>query len=123
MKRLYLILFSTLFLFAPLISAQEIEEEAVSGQELLDACNENAVAGSPNHYCMQYVFGLVQMVTMLEQMDPQQGKLFCINPNEISLEEATLKVQAWLEKQPERLQEDAYKLVSESLNANYPCRL
>ena len=100
------------------VAAQETEEEAVSGRELLADCEG---ATQPTRACMQYVFGLVQTVVMLQQMDPQQEQLFCIDPNVISLEEVTGKVTDWLKKAPERLDEDAYILVSEALNTNYPC--
>ena len=101
--------------------AQETaEEEAVTGRELLADCEQGTTAATPNQACMKYVFGLVQTVVMLQQMDPGQ-KLFCIDPTAVSLEEVTTKVTAALKAVPERLDEEAYVLVSEALNTSYPC--
>ncbi len=94
------------------------DEEVLSGRELLADCGEGV---EPNQYCMHYVFGLVQTVDMLQQADPGQ-KLFCIDPNVISLQEVTLKVTQWLRDKADRLNEDAYVLVSEALNTFYPCK-
>jgi len=102
-------------------AAQETEEEAVSGRELLAGCEQNAVPGHPNQYCMQYVFGLIQTVLMLQQMDKAQEQLFCIDPNSVSLEKVTSDVVSWLQKSRDRLDEDAYVLVSEALHKHYPC--
>jgi len=96
------------------------EDEVLSGQELLDGCEEGAAPGAPNQYCMRYVFGLVQMLDSLQQADPSQ-KLFCINPNVISLQVVTEKMTNWLKTVPNRLNEDAYKLVTEALHFSYPC--
>lgn len=96
------------------------EEEVLSGQELLDGCEEGAAPGAPNQYCMRYVFGLVQVLDTLQQADPSQ-KVFCINPNVIGLPEVTEKMTNWLKGVPHRLNEDAYKLVTEALHATYPC--
>ena len=96
------------------------EEEAISGRELLDGCAEGATPGAPNQYCMRYIFGLVQTVDMLQQADPTR-KIFCINPNLVSLQKVTETTVNWIKKKPARLDEDAYKLVTESLHANYPC--
>jgi len=74
----------------------------------------------PTQACMRFIFGLVQTVTMLQQMEPGD-KLFCIDPTAVSLEEVTGRVTAWLEQVPARLDEAAYVLVSEALNANWPC--
>ena len=64
--------------------------------------------------------GLVQTVDMLQQADPTR-KIFCINPNLVSLQKVTETTVNWIKKKPARLDEDAYKLVTESLHANYPC--
>jgi len=100
----------------------QTSEEAISGRELLNGCAEGAAPGAPNQYCMRYVFGLVQVVDTFQQADPTQ-KIFCINPNLVSLQEVTETTVNWLKKKPERLGEDAYKLVTESLHANYSCDL
>lgn len=95
-------------------------EEVLSGQELLDGCEEGAAPGAPNQYCMRYVFGLVQVLDTLQQADPSQ-KIFCINPNVIGLPEVTERLTNWLKGVPHRLNEDAYKLVTEALHSSYPC--
>ena len=99
---------------------EEGEEEAVTGRELLADCELGEPSLTPNRVCMQYVFGLVQTVVMLQQMDPD-NKLFCIDPTVVGLEEVTNKVKARLKAVPDRLDEDAYVLVSEALNISYPC--
>jgi len=99
---------------------EQVEEEVLSGQELLAGCEEGAAPGAPNQYCMRYIFGLVQTVDTLQQMEPGQ-KVFCINPHQISLQEVTETTTQWLRNVPERLNEDAYKLVTEALHSSYPC--
>lgn len=121
-------IYSTLLIFSlvftcGLVRAEETqEEEAVTGRELLMDCAPSGVATAPNQACMQYVFGLVQTVVMLQEMEPG-NKLFCIDPAVISLEEVTASVTAWLKAVPLRLDEEAYVLVSEALNTTYPCSL
>jgi hypothetical protein len=111
------------FMYAGTVLAEaEEEEEVLSGRELLAGCEEGAAPGAPNQYCMRYIFGLVQIVDRIQQADPGQ-KLFCINPQQVGLPEVTEKTTDWLNSVPERLDEDAYKLVSESLHNNYPCQL
>ena len=100
--------------------AAPAQEQAISGRELLDGCAEGAAPGAPNQYCMRYVFGLIQVVDTFQQADPTQ-KIFCINPNLVSLQEVTESTVNWLKKKPERLDEDAYKLVTEALHGNYSC--
>lgn len=95
-------------------------EEAISGQELLAGCAEGAAPGSPNQYCMSYMFGLIQVLDTFQQAEPGQ-KIFCINPNRVSLQEVTETTVNWLKETPERLNEDAYKLVTEALHTNYSC--
>ena len=107
----------------PVIAAEDNpEEEAISGQELLDGCAEGAAPGAPNQYCMRYIFGLVQVVDTLQQADPEH-KIFCIDPQQVSLQEVTETTTDWLKSVPERLNEDAYKLVTEALHKNYPCSM
>ena len=123
MKTIFYILCLSLFLGTSLFAVEEeTEEEVLSGRELLAGCKEGAMPGAPNQYCMRYIFGLVQMVDALQQADPSQ-KVFCINPNEVSLQEVTENTTTWLGKVPDRLDEDAYKLVTESLHLSYPCQL
>ncbi len=123
MKTIFYTLILLLFVHAGAVVAEAVEEEeALSGKELLVGCEEGAAPGAPNQYCMRYIFGLVQIVDRIQQADPSQ-KLFCINPQQVGLPEVTEKTTSWLKNVPERLDEDAYKLVSESLHNNYPCQL
>lgn len=124
MKSLFLVAVTLVWAWTvPAFAAEEgdqADEEAISGHELLSGCAEGAAPGAPNQYCMRYVFGLIQVVDTLQQADPAQ-KIFCINPNLVSLQEVTETTVNWLKQKPERLNEDAYKLVTESLHANYSC--
>lgn len=107
-----------------MLSAGQVraDEEVLSAKELLVNCEENTAPGRPSQYCMRYVFGLVQTIDMLQQAGSGQ-KLFCIDPDVIGLEEVTIKVTVWLKARQDMLDEDAYVLVSEALNAEYPCKL
>jgi len=99
---------------------QAMTEEVLSARELLAECEQGSLPGAPNQYCMQYVFGLVQTVIGLQQME-QSPPLFCINPQVTRLEEATDNVIAFLRNNSRRLDEDAYVLVTEALHKKYPC--
>jgi len=101
--------------------AQKKPEKALSGRELLAGCEQGAVPGNPNQYCMRYVFGLVQTVVMVQHMDTSKQPLFCIDPAKTSLQEVTEAVTTWLKKSPERLDQEAYVLVSQALHQQYPC--
>jgi len=121
MKKISFIAFIMLFLnfgFASVYA--EEEEEVLSGQELVDGCSEGYFPGKPNQYCMQYMFGLVQTLAALQEMEPG-NKLFCIDPTAIGLEEVTDNVTKWMENSPERLHEDAYILATQALHESYPC--
>ena len=121
MKKISFIAFMMLFLnfgFASVYA--EEEEEVLSGQELVDGCSEGYLPGKPNQYCMQYMFGLVQTLAALQEMEPG-NKLFCIDPTAIGLEEVTDNVTKWMENSPERLHEDAYILATQALHESYPC--
>ena len=96
-------------------------EEFLSGQELLDRCNEGASVGNPSQFCMHYVFGYVQNIEMLQSADPSQPRLFCIDPQVVSLPEVTEKMRNWLASVPGRLNQEAYILAGEALAKNYPC--
>ena len=104
---------------APPVPA-EGEEEVLSAGELLDGCEEGASPGNPNQYCMRYVFGLVQVVDSFQRADPSQ-QVFCIDPNKVSLQEVTEMTTDYLESESHRMEEDAYKLVTEALHKHYPC--
>ncbi len=121
MKKISFIAFMMLFLnfgFASVYA--EEEEQVLSGQELVDGCSEGYLPGKPNPYCMQYMFGLVQTLAALQEMEPG-NKLFCIDPTAIGLEEVTDNVTKWMENSPERLHEDAYILATQALHESYPC--
>lgn len=111
-----------IFLINGVVIAQEQDEEVLSGKELLAGCEQGALPGQPNQYCMQYIFGLVQTVVMLQQFEPEQPQLFCIDPNSVGLPEVTGQVVEWLKASRDRLNEDAYVLVSEALHSKYPCK-
>ena len=121
MKKISLIGFLLLFLNFGIASVYAEEEEvALSGQELVDGCSEGYSPGKPNQYCMQYIFGLVQALAALQEMEPG-NKLFCIDPTVIGLEEVTDNVTKWMKNITERLNEDAYILASQALHESYPC--
>ena len=122
-KLLYVLLtFGLLHLGVVFAEETEADEEVLSAGELLQSCEEGSSPGAPNQYCMRYVFGLVQTVMGLQQAD-QSAPIFCINPQVTRLEEATDVVIAYLRSQSSRAKEDAFVLVTEALNKNYPCSL
>ena len=121
MKKISFIAFMMLFLNFSFVPAYaEEEEDILSGQELVDGCSEGYLPGKPNQYCMQYMFGLVQTLAALQEMEPE-NKIFCIDPTVIGLEEVTDNVTKWMENTSERLNEDAYILVTQALYESYPC--
>ncbi len=121
MKKISFIAFMMLFLSIAIVPAYaEEEEDVLSGQELVDGCSEGYLPGKPNQYCMQYMFGLVQALAALQEMEPG-NKLFCIDPTVIGLDEVTDNVTKWMNSVPERLNEDAYILATQALHESYPC--
>ena len=121
MKKISFIAFMMLFLNLSVVPAYaEEEEDVLSGQELVDGCSEGYLPGKPNQYCMQYMFGLVQALAALQEMEPGNN-LFCIDPTVIGLEEVTDNVTKWMNSVPERLNEDAYILATQALHESYPC--
>ena len=111
----------TLFLNFGITSVYaEEEEDILSGQELVDGCSEGYLPGKPNQYCMQYMFGLVQALAALQEMEPD-NKIFCIDPTVIGLDEVTDNVTKWMNSVPDRLNEDAYILATQALHESYPC--
>ncbi len=117
---LNILLLSTICMMPVWAEEQGESEEVLSAQELLTGCEEGSLPGAPNQYCMQYVFGLVQTVLGLQQME-QSPLLFCINPQVTRLEQATDNVINFLRSNNSRLDEDAYVLVTEALHKDYPC--
>ena len=121
MKKISFIAFMMLFLSIAIVPAYaEEEEDVLSGQELVDGCSEGYLPGKPNQYCMQYMFGLVQALAALQEMEPGNN-LFCIDPTVIGLDEVTDNVTKWMNSVPERLNEDAYILATQALHESYPC--
>ncbi len=121
MKKISFIIFMMLclnFVVVPVYA--EEEEDVLSGQELVDGCSDGYLPGKPNQFCMQYVFGLVQALAALQEMEPE-NKLFCIDPTVIRLEEVTDNVTQWMNSVPDRLNEAAYILASQALHESYPC--
>lgn len=125
MKKYVIVICLWTTLFSLPMNAQENEqaeeEQYLTGQELLDRCNEGASVGNPSQFCMQYVFGYVQNIEMLHSADPSQPRLFCIDPQAVGLPEVTEKMKNWLASVPGRLEQEAYILVAEALAKNYPC--
>ena len=122
MKKISFIAFMMLFLNFAIVPvyAEEEEEDILSGKELVDGCSEGYLPGKPNQYCMQYMFGLVQALAALQEMEPE-NKIFCIDPTVIGLDEVTDNVTKWMNNVPDRLNEDAYILATQALHESYPC--
>ena len=62
----------------------------------------------------------MQTVTALQEINPSE-KIFCINPQVVSIEEVRKTVVDWLHGQEARLGEDAYILATAALSNGYPC--
>lgn len=121
MKKVGFTIFLLFFWDIGFISVQaEGEEEVLSGQELVDGCSKGYLPAKPNQYCMQYMFGLVQALAALQEMEPG-NKIFCIDPTVIGLEEVTDNVMKWMNNVPQRLTEDAYILATQALHESYSC--
>lgn len=95
-------------------------EEMMTGAELLDGCEEGGPEAMPTQFCMEFVYGLVQTVTVLQEMMPDE-KIFCIDPQQVRLEDVTMEVTEWLQANPAYLDQPAFLLVSEALSQKYPC--
>lgn len=119
-KRIIFVLLSLSFFHSAVVTAEEEEPELITAGELLASCEDGSVPGSPNQYCMRYVFGLVQTVIGIQKQE-QSAPIFCIDPQVIRLEAATDNVIAYLRGQSSRTKEEAQTLVLEALNKNYPC--
>ena len=113
--------FFLVILNTPLVYAEDVgSEELLTAGELLNSCEEGSTPGSPNQYCMRYLYGYIQTVLMLQQAE-QNPPIFCINPLVTPIEEATDNMIAHLRSQSSRLNEPAQQIVLEGLNKNYPC--
>lgn len=97
------------------------DEAAISGKELLQTCvSESTSPTDGKPFCLRYLAGLVVTVSQIQEQDPGT-RLFCVNPQQVSLEEVHQTVVRSLKENSERLNEDAYVLVSEALHRKYPC--
>ncbi|HTT08376.1 MAG TPA: Rap1a/Tai family immunity protein [Gammaproteobacteria bacterium] len=94
------------------------EEDVLSGQELLEACENTH---DENQLCMTFVVGLVATVDGMQEQNPGE-KLFCIDPQRVAPEDVRDKIVQWLKRNQPRLHEAAYILASEALNKSYPCQ-
>ena len=120
LKKIFFISLSLLFLNSSKAIADHHEDVMLTAGELLAGCEENSSPGSPNQYCMRYLFGLTQTVLKLQQAE-QSPPIFCINPQVTSIQEATDNMIVHLRSQSSRLNEDAQNIVLEGLSKNYPC--
>ncbi len=107
---------------APVVPEGEpaVEEQVLTGRELLDSCTRGEADAEAHTFCMTFMVGLVQTVSMMQQSGDGPG-LFCIDPNQVSPEDVSRRAVAWLHARPERLDEEAYVLVGEALHQGYPC--
>ena len=121
LRKFLFIFFNLMILSSPLVYGEDDDsEELITAGELLNSCEEGSVPGSPNQYCMRYLYGYIQTVLMLQQAE-QSPPIFCINPLVTPIEEATDNMIAYLRSQSSRLNEPAQQIVLEGLNKNYPC--
>ena len=119
-KLVYIVLCLSILNTQTIFAEDDNGEELLTAAELLKNCEENSKPGSPNEYCMRYLFGYIQTVLMLQQAE-QSPPIFCINPRVTPIEEATDNMIAHLRSQSSRLSEPAQQIVLEGLNKNYPC--
>ena len=120
-SKLFLIVSYLIILTSPLVYAEDNgNEELLTAGELLNSCEEGSTPGSPNQYCMRYLYGYIQTVLLLQQAE-QSPPIFCINPRVTPIEEATDNMIAHLRNQSSRSNEPAQQIVLEGLNKNYPC--
>ncbi|MEC7876293.1 MAG: Rap1a/Tai family immunity protein [Pseudomonadota bacterium] len=120
-SKLFLIVSYLIILNFPFVYAEDNgNEELLTAGELLNSCEEGSTPGSPNQYCMRYLYGYIQTVLLLQQAE-QSPPIFCINPRVTPIEEATDNMIAYLRNQSSRSNEPAQQIVLEGLNKNYPC--
>ncbi len=119
-KLLFVLLLLTSLNTPQVYAEDDSSEELLTAGELLNSCEEGSTPGSPNQYCMRYLFGYIQTVLLLQQAE-QSPPIFCINPQITPIEEATDNMIAHLRSQSSRSNEPAQQIVLEGLNKNYPC--
>lgn len=95
-------------------------EQVLTGRELLDSCVRGEADAEAHTFCMTFMVGLVQTVSVMQQAG-EGPALFCIDPNQVSPEDVRGRAVTWLQARPERLDEEAYVLVGEALHQGYPC--
>ena len=62
------ILLTLLTLSSPLALAEDDStEELLTAGELLKSCEDGSTPGSPNQYCMRFLFQYIQTLLMLQQ--------------------------------------------------------
>ncbi len=122
LHRKFLFIFLNLIILnSPLVYGEDdSNEELLTAGELLNSCEEGSIPGSPNEYCMRYLFGYIQHILMLQQAE-KSPPIFCINPQITPIQEATDNMIVHLRSQSSRLNEPAQQIVLEGLNKNYPC--
>ncbi len=118
MKSIKWLLSALCLTFSLTAHAQQMqeEEEVLSAGEFLESCQQAGGLG----ICNTFIVTMVQTVTAMQESG-QAPQLFCINPQVVSLDEVRNTLVSRLEKIPNRLQEDAYTLISEILYQRYPC--
>lgn len=104
----------------PISVVAEEEEELLSAAELLANCEQDYAPGSPNEYCMQYVFGLLGHLMVQQQMEGT-NQLICIDPNQVTPPMIVDKVMEHLRTNSSRGKESAQSLVTEAFVRKYPC--
>ncbi len=121
--KLFPVLVSTMViaLSAALPTKAPADDDVMSGKELLRTCTSQSDSPTDGkQFCLRYIAGLVMTVSRIQEKDPST-RLFCINPQQVSLEEVHQTVMEGLKEDSQRLNEDAYVLVSETLHRKYPC--
>ncbi len=121
MKKLLLVMMA--LVIAPVLAQNEegAGEELLTGGELYENCKGDDEEPAPTAYCKEFIYGLVQTLVSLQEMQPESEHMFCIDPNEVGLEQVTLNVTEWLAEHPERHEDPAYLVTAEALGAYYPC--
>lgn len=105
---------------SPVSVMAEEEEELLSAAELLANCEKDYTPGSPNEYCMQYVFGLLGHLMVQQQMEGSK-QVICIDPNQVTPPMVADKVVEYLRTNSSRGKESAQSLVTEAFVRKYPC--
>ncbi len=75
LHRKFLFIFLNLIILnSPLVYGEDdSNEELLTAGELLNSCEEGSIPGSPNEYCMRYLFGYIQHILMLQQAEKKSS--------------------------------------------------